>query len=302
MRRIGCVLSLAMFAWIVGSSGKAVPSGHAMQPQPACTDVNCDGLVDVVDALVLLRSAVGLPLPQRACPCDVPTTTTTTTLDACARPLDEYSVSRLAFDLGDAFEVEPGATQAFELGVFECCYYLEPVDVCATYSVSPPLDGVRIDATTGVLEVGCRVPDGSSFEVVADVENGRKRVTAQVYVIEPDLHPLRGYHWEVGQLACDGGDERVPAQPIQELVFYSYGWFEVTWSPFEVYVDYWGTYEFDRDTGSLSMSITGGNYVPWDFDGIGHVTFEGSDVVLHDIWLGSPSPGYGSRACGHRFR
>jgi len=44
--------------------------------------------------------------------------------------------------------------------------------------------------------------------------------------------------------------------------------------PFEVYRDYWGTYEYDLATDSLSLQVTEGNYVPDDIDGSGSFAFD----------------------------
>jgi len=259
----------------------------------ACPNRRCDltGDHDVssADALAALRYAVGLPQPL-----DCRT-------GVCAVPLDEYSLSSLAFGLSNEFEMEPGTSRTFDLGLFECCYYWEPIDVCATLSVSPQGAGATINPFTGRFELDEDVSNGSEFTITADVENGRDTVNGWVYVYEPSLNPLRGTRSEVAQLPCDGGDERVPAEPIRELLFFSNGRFNVTWEPFELYVDYWGDYTFDPETSALSMTITGGNYVPDDFDGEGNVTFESGQVVLRDMWLGSPQNGGSGPACGHRF-
>lgn len=257
-------------------------------------DATGDGTITAADALVILRYAVGFSVVL-AC------NTTTTTLSGCPTPLDEEQLAELAFGLDSIVEMTPGTSRTFELGLFECCYYIEPIDACATFSVSPAGAGARIDPDSGLLELDSDVPDGTRFTVIADVEDGRATVTESVYVYAPARNPLRGYRSEVMQIPCDGSDERPPIFPIRELVFHTYGVFEVTWEPFELYVDYWGNYVFDLDTGALSMTITGGNYVPTDFDGDGYVTFEGDQIVLHDIWLGSPRDGYNPGACGHRF-
>lgn len=96
----------------------------------------------------------------------------------------------------------------------------------------------------------------------------------------------------------------VPAGPIQELVFRADGSFGVTWTPFEVYVDYWGAYSFDLQTGHIELEITGGNYVPPDFSCLPDCRFsiEGRELRLRDTWLGTSQKFGGPRACGHVFR
>jgi hypothetical protein len=108
---------------------------------------------------------------------------------------------------------------------------------------------------------------------------------------------------EEAQLTCNGG-ERVPDQPIYEL------WFDgnavnVTWTPFETYVDYWGTYlaqDQAPGSGTLSIQVEGGNYVPEDVDADGRFTICGDTLILEDMWLGSPEWSTTAPGCGHRFR
>ncbi len=76
------------------------------------------------------------------------------------------------------------------------------------------------------------------------------------------------------------------------------------WAPFEVYVDYWGTYQYDEAQGTLELTVSNGNYIPDDLDGSGSVSFdEQGRLLLTDIWLGTPqlSTDTGLAHCGHRF-
>jgi hypothetical protein len=76
--------------------------------------------------------------------------------------------------------------------------------------------------------------------------------------------------------------------PIMELLFDADGSFSVTWMPFEVYVDYWGTYTYDRSTGTVLLHVEGGNYVPPDVQvGPGKFSVAGGSLHLEGIWLGS---------------
>ena len=75
----------------------------------------------------------------------------------------------------------------------------------------------------------------------------------------------------------------------------------VTWLPFEVYVDYWGTYELATAADTVTVTAEGGDYVPDDIDGSGTYSFDGNDLVLHDLWLGSPRGGTAPARCGHKL-
>jgi hypothetical protein len=218
--------------------------------------------------------------------------------------LDEDTLDRLTLSMNpmdQTVEMLPGETREFSLGIIECCYILEPVEACATWSVEPTL-GASIDPQTGALAVDDGTPSGSVFTVSADVENGRRVVLIEVHVYTPEDNPLVGLWREEAQFVCGTGEELLPEEPIGELRFGADGSFGVTWMPFEVYVDYWGTYEYDLGQGTLDLSITGGNDVPDEVDGSGLFSFdEEGRLLLADMWLGNPRGGPGSPNCGHRF-
>jgi hypothetical protein len=219
----------------------------------------------------------------------------------CLRRLDEDTLNRLSLVMGNTLAMQPGQTWEFSPGVVECCYVFEPVDACATWSVSPT-DGATIDAETGVFTVRQGTPSGTVFTVTADVENGRRLVSADVYVYTPEANPLFGTWREEVQFSCETDEELVPEERIGELSFGADGKFSVTWHPFEIYKDYWGTYAFDLDQGTLDLTGAEGNYVPEDMDGRGSwVIDEQGRLVLWDMWLGAPSGGPALVNCGHRF-
>jgi hypothetical protein len=115
--------------------------------------------------------------------------------------------------------------------------------------------------------------------------------------------PLVGLWQEEVQFACGSGAEVPPAVPIGELAIRGDGTLAVTWVPFEVYHDYWATYVADLSQQTFSFQVTGGNYIPPDIDGEGHVALdEQGRLRLTELWLGSPAGPAGPARCGHRFR
>ena len=219
----------------------------------------------------------------------------------CPVVLDEDTLNRLALSMDQTVQMRPGETRTFSLGVVECCHYFEPVEACATWSVDPT-EGVSIDPDAGVFTVDAATPSGSVFTVSAEVENGRSVVSIEVHIFTPQDNPLVGIWKEEAQFACDTGAEAVPEEIIRELRFHADGRFSVTWTPFEVYKDYWGTYAYDLEQGTLDLAVTGGNYIPDDVDSSGLFSFDNQGrLILRDMWLGRPHDGTGSANCGHRF-
>ncbi|MFC2172281.1 hypothetical protein ACFLU6_06575 [Acidobacteriota bacterium] len=113
--------------------------------------------------------------------------------------------------------------------------------------------------------------------------------------------PLVGTWREVGQYRCGSGEEIVPLDPILELVFEDDGTFSVTWLPFEYYKDYWGNFSLNPDQSTLNLSISYGNFVPGDFDGVGFYSIDTQgNLILNDLWLGKKEQNLETH-CGHRF-
>jgi hypothetical protein len=175
-----------------------------------------------------------------------------------------------------------------------------PIDVCVTWSIAPA-DMASIGAD-GVVTVPASTPPGTVLDVTADVEDGRRILTTQLTTYESVQASIVGLWTEVSQSPCGGGPLIDPEQVIYELQFVDTGDVRVTWQPFELYVDYWGTWTYDESSGALSIAVTGGNYVPDDLDTDGTATLnEDGQLVLTDMWLGTPIDGSAPAACGHVF-
>lgn len=86
---------------------------------------------------------------------------------------------------------------------------------------------------------------------------------------------------------------------VEELIFQADGKFKVTWTPFESYVDYWGTYTFDPASGRLDLSVEDGNYVPGDVTS-GPLVLAGDTFTLAEPMSFGTSP-LGQR-CAAPFR
>ncbi|HRD28177.1 MAG TPA: hypothetical protein PLO65_07750 [Caulobacter sp.] len=142
-----------------------------------------------------------------------------------------------------------------------------------------------LSADHSTLTLAADAPPGARVTLSARLAG--KPVVAEITVVARDAVVLTGFWKEVGDADCPLG-----SPSIMELHFLPGGKFELTWQPFERYVDYWGDYSFDPGTGAVTFRPTGGNHVPGDADWEGRATV-GADGLLRfsDLFFGSPSHG-----------
>lgn len=204
----------------------------------------------------------------------------------CKQPLDQDTLNRLLLGVTD-MELQPGASHQFKLFVFLPSAPPMPEDVpaCATWNVEPKGKGATIDAQ-GLLKIDPATKPGSKFVVSANVEHGRAQRQNTVIIWTEKTQPLVGMWRQQSILDCETEQE---AEPIRELEFRANGFFSVTWMPFEVYRDYWGSYIADSKSRILSMKIEQGNRIPKDFQGAGKFKVKDKRTVeLSGVYLGLP--------------
>jgi hypothetical protein len=189
------------------------------------------------------------------------------------------------------------------LGVMrlDCCYGWATTDpVCATWSIS----GTSAATITPLAQPGTArlrldgVPRGTRFEVTATIGSTTLRTT--ISVPQPPDDPRLVGHWhEIRRVDCDGSPI-TGFDTIGDLQLDADGALQATWQPFERYVDYWGQFQADQETGAFTFEISGGNVVPTDPDRSGTYTIESGELHFRDLYFGThdgpPTP-----ACEHVF-
>lgn len=155
-----------------------------------------------------------------------------------------------------------------------------PAACLKRWAVSDPAVAI-LSADNTRLTIAETAAPGATASLSAVIDG--KTVTVAFTVIAREAVVLTGYWSEVGDTACPAGDP-----PLRELRFLPDGRFEATWTPFESYVDFWGTYDFNPATGAISFTPTGGNRVPTDADLVGRAAI-GPDGLLRftDIFFGT---------------
>lgn len=219
-----------------------------------------------------------------------------------AGKLDIETLDKLTILWPGDIQMKPGSEKQFEVGIIECCYVFTPVKARVSWSIEPA-HGAAIDAESGLLTIDNTVVHGSQYKVTANIENGRKLLEKTIFIFTEEANPFAAGAWrEIAQISCQDGSEFEPVERIGEVTFNAAGKIYVTWHPFEVYHDYWGTYSYDLALETFDFSVEDGNYIPADMDTSGYFEIDSNgDLIMRDIWLGSPRDNPAERACGHRL-
>jgi hypothetical protein len=213
----------------------------------------------------------------------------------CQRPLDADTLNQVQLGWQADVQLQPGGTHQFQLAILSTFAASTTVTACVEWSVEPSGKGAIIDSA-GVLHLDLGTPPRTRFTVSANIEKGRARREAIVIVYTAQTQPLVGLWEQTAQYDCDSGKLMEYFKPIRELEFRAAGRFSVTWTPFEVYRDYWGEYLSDPETKMLKLKIAGGNFVPPDFQGSGTYVVINESLELHTIFLGTRETGTTQRA------
>lgn len=159
-----------------------------------------------------------------------------------------------------------------------------PLKCLKGWTVSDPKIAT-LSADHASLTIAADAPPGTPVSLSARL--GGQLVTARFTVVARDAVVLTGFWKEVGDADCPLGNPS-----IMELHFLPDGKFELTWHPFERYIDYWGDYRFDPASGVIAFTPTGGNHVPKDADWEGKANVDADGLLrFSELFFGSPSHG-----------
>lgn len=165
-----------------------------------------------------------------------------------------------------------------------------PLICTSDWSVSGP---AALSADRTRLDID---PDSARGAVISvSFRHAGKVVGRQLQVIGRDELVLTGTRSQRSAEGCEAADA------VRELVFYPQNRFAVTFTPFETYQDYWGTYEFDPATGRLLLKVEGGNFTPPGLDLEGKAELEAGRLILRDMFLGSKNGFVPGESCTYAF-
>jgi hypothetical protein len=151
-------------------------------------------------------------------------------------------------------------------------------------------------------------PDHSSLIVGADAVAGRtvevstaakgRRITTTVRIVGRDEIALTGY-WKQDSVDC--GTAATPGEPVRELHFDDKGGYSATFTPFESYKDYWGTFALDAASGAIAFAYDSGNLPAEGLDLTGTAALgDDGKLTLDGLFLGERG-GPEGRSCRYVF-
>jgi hypothetical protein len=169
-----------------------------------------------------------------------------------------------------------------------------PAACLTDWQVSDP-SAVEVASDGHGLRIAKAATPGKVVELSAAIAGARPKLS--LTIVGVDEVTLAGLWTQVDAPGC-----AVVDPPLRELLFTAENGFKATWTPFEAYVDYWGSYRFDPATGALSLKAEDGNNPrpEADLDGKAALTPDGL-LVLDGIWFGDPAGG-ARPSCSPTFR
>lgn len=162
-----------------------------------------------------------------------------------------------------------------------------------------PEGAAALSADHATLTVAADAPSGEPLEIsvlASGAESGR--VSRVMTLVGADEFVLTGF-WSESEVRCEGGFQ--PAQAVRELEFRDGGGFNLTYLPFESFVDYWGRFDWDRTTGTLTFEVTGGNNTPGADLLRARASEDGGRLIVEGVFLGDARHAQAGQTCRYVF-
>lgn len=154
-----------------------------------------------------------------------------------------------------------------------------PLKCFSRWSSSDP--AVTVAPERGKIVIGRDAAPGREVEITGTL--GTRTVRTRFRVAPAEGPVLTGF-WSQTSVDCHGP---VPREPLRELRFNSDGGFGITFVPFEVRQDYWGSVEFDPAAGRIGFVVDRGNDVPAGLMLKGAARVEGETrLIMNGVYFG----------------
>lgn len=170
--------------------------------------------------------------------------------------------------------VRPGDTREFSM-LWRRPETFRPIPPqCANEILAVPADAISLNEEGTAFRISENARPGQIVAILVMVEG--RQIYETIEIVGAESIVLDGRYREQDNPGCPD------RWTIGELHFEPDNRFSVTWQPFEAYKDYWGTYRFDAETGTIDLLASGGSHIPDGVDLSGQMRFEGDNRLVFE--------------------
>jgi hypothetical protein len=174
-----------------------------------------------------------------------------------AQKKDDWAINNAMIGPDSPIELAAGSTYQAQAMYPVPDGPLYPLKAKVSWSIEPEVKGVSIDANSGKITVLANVAHGTSATVAANVDGGRRKLTAKLYVFRPEVNPFAG-GWDIDSKPVCGAMEELGAlEPTQKIMEWKFHVDEQFWMGPELGIAAGsflsGRYEFDLRSHKLTL-------------------------------------------------
>lgn len=181
-------------------------------------------------------------------------------LAACAVSMaqkkDDWAINNAIIGPDSPIELAAGSTYQAQAVYPVPDGPLYPLKAKVSWSIEPQVKGIAIDANSGKIAVQPDMAHGTTATVAANVDNGRRRLTAKLYVFRPEVNPFVGRWGQDSKQVC-GMEELGALEASQKIMDWKFHVDEQFWIGRELGIAAGsflsGRYQFDLKTRRLTL-------------------------------------------------
>jgi hypothetical protein len=165
-----------------------------------------------------------------------------------AQKKDDWAINNAMIGPDSPIEMRAGSTYQAQAVYPVPDGPLYPLKAKVSWKIEPAVTGISIDPNSGKIIVQADVAHGTTATIAANVDNGRRKLTAKLYVFRPEMNPLIG-SWSIeSQSACGETEGLKALAPNRGVV--GLGW------KFHVDEQFW----IGRERGIAAGILLSGRY------------------------------------------
>src|SRR5690349_19251113 len=168
-------------------------------------------------------------------------------MTACfAQKVDEWTIRNAQIGPDAPIEIRAGGSYVVQVMYPNADGPLSPLKASVQWSIMPAIKGIAIEAKSGKISVDASVPHNATTTVHANVNNGRRKLEAKLYVFRPEENALIGRWYVDPRVAC-GDAQEIKSPAARPRSFHGILW------RFHVDQQFWAGKEMNIAAGTWLM-------------------------------------------------